>query len=110
MGRTSQKTGAAGIITLQYGRCRPVAAGDHDHNCVFRTRHRLSDSTPAEIEAQQKAAEAKAFDERIAQYERNVTLGNWTAVRDFIASQDEEVAKAAYEHLLAAVEREVSLE
>jgi hypothetical protein len=54
-----------------------------------------------EEETKKKAAEAKALEAELKLFQRNVTLGEWTAVKTYLASLTEPEKKAAYERLLA---------
>lgn len=55
-------------------------------------------------EAAKKAAEAKALDAEMAALQRQVTLGDWDAVKAYLAGLTKEEAKAGYEHLLRSLQ------
>ena len=82
---------------------------DEEENAAEKPPENEADSgpaqepTPEQIEAQQLAEEAKAFDKSVAQFQRDVTLGNWRDVKAFVASLEEDVAKAAYEKLIQSL-------
>lgn len=56
-------------------------------------------------EAAKKAAEAKAIEEELAALQRNVTLGDWAAVKSYLAGLSDEEKKTGYEQLLASLAR-----
>lgn len=59
----------------------------------------------AEQEKARKAAEAKVLDDEIAAFQRNVTLGDWTAVKAYLASLNDDEKKIAYEQLLKSLQK-----
>ena len=67
----------------------------------------LTEEEKAQREAAAKAAklaqEATAFDQGLKQFQRNVTLGDWPAVKQFLASLNEEEQKVAYRRLLQSL-------
>ena len=50
-----------------------------------------------------EAALEKQFDDKVAAFQRNVTLGKWADVKAFLAELSQEEAKAGYNHLLDAL-------
>jgi hypothetical protein len=50
--------------------------------------------------AARKAAEAKAFEAELARFQRRVTLGEWGAVKTYLAGLVEAERKVAYSHML----------
>ncbi len=56
-------------------------------------------------EAAKKVAEAKAIEEEMAALQRNVTLGEWAAVKSYLAGLTDDEEKAGYEQLLASLVR-----
>jgi hypothetical protein len=54
----------------------------------------------AKAEAEKKAAEAKAIEDEAKALQRNVTLGDWAAVKSYFAGIDANEAKFGYERLL----------
>lgn len=58
-----------------------------------------------EEEAAKKAAEAKAIDDETKALQRNVTLGDWTAVKTYLAGLAEVEQKAGYDQLLRSLQR-----
>lgn len=56
-------------------------------------------------EAAKAAAEAKAIDEEALALQRNVTLGDWAAVKDYLAKLSDDEKKAGYEQLLLSLQR-----
>ncbi|MBK7644577.1 MAG: hypothetical protein IPJ19_16285 [Planctomycetes bacterium] len=56
-------------------------------------------------EAAKNAAEAKAIDAEMAALQRNVTLGEWAAVKEYFAKLTEDEQKAGYDQLLASLVR-----
>ena len=57
----------------------------------------------AAAEAKQKAFEAKLLDHELKLFQRDVTLGAWDAVRDYLTGIDEAEAKIGYQQLLASL-------
>lgn len=55
-------------------------------------------------EAKRKAAEDAVFDRELTAFQRQVTLGEWDAVRGFIASLEMEEAKALYAQVLTGLQ------
>ena len=56
-------------------------------------------------EAKQKAAEAKLIDEEMSALQRNVTLGDWAAVKEYFGKLTDDEKKAGYDQLLASLQR-----
>ena len=79
---------------------KQTGAGDESKDQDLDT---TKEPTAAVLEAQRKADDAKAFDEAVTQYQRDVTLGNWAGVKSFLAGLEQETAKAAYAHLLRSL-------
>ncbi len=59
----------------------------------------------AEEEKARKTAEAKALDEEIASFQRNVTLGDWAAVKSYLASLTDDEKKVGYDQLLKSLQK-----
>jgi hypothetical protein len=55
-------------------------------------------------EAAKKAAEAKALDQEILALQRNVTLGDWAAVKTYFAGLTDDEKKGGYERLLQSLQ------
>src|SRR6185295_16292481 len=55
--------------------------------------------------AAKAAAETKQIEEEVLALQRNVTLGDWTAVKDYFAKLTEDERKAGYEQLIASLQR-----
>lgn len=49
--------------------------------------------------------EPDPFEIQLQEFQKNVTLGNWPAVKTFLAKLPKKEAKAAYKHLLTALQR-----
>ncbi|MCC7011821.1 MAG: hypothetical protein IT454_04585 [Planctomycetes bacterium] len=54
--------------------------------------------------AEKAAAEAKAIDEELATLKRNVTLGDWPAVKSYLAGLADDEKKAGYEQILKSLQ------
>ncbi|MFO0981995.1 MAG: hypothetical protein U1E76_09670 [Planctomycetota bacterium] len=59
----------------------------------------------ARLKAAAEAAKQKAFEAELKLCQRNVTLGDWAAVRTYVASLNAEEGKALYEQLLQSLQR-----
>lgn len=61
------------------------------------------ESSVEEVNGDAEEAKPDPFDGELQSFQRAVTLGDWPAVKEFLASLEEEEAKAAYSQLLASL-------
>ncbi|MEQ8768145.1 MAG: hypothetical protein RL885_29850 [Planctomycetota bacterium] len=60
-------------------------------------------SSSGGVIASEMTASSDPFDQDLVKFQRNVTLGNWSEVKSFLASLEEDLAKAAYLRLLTVL-------
>jgi len=63
-----------------------------------------ANAAKAKEESERRAAEQKAIDAELKQFQRDVTLGQWTSVKDALARWQEDEQKAGYEQLLKSLQ------
>lgn len=78
-------------------------------DAISQLSEQVDDTEPTEAQKEQQekaeknAEEKKAFDASVKQFERNVTLGEWAEVKQFLASFDEELGQAAYTRMVQSL-------
>ena len=83
----------------------PVAAPELTPEQVAAAAAAEAARKQAEEEAARAAAEAKAIEKEMAALQRNVTLGEWSAVAAYFDSLTEDERNAGYKQLLASLQR-----
>ena len=84
-----------------------AAENDEPQELTPEEQAKQEAAAQAAAEAKKAAEEAKEFDRQIAEFQRNVTLGDWAAVKGFLNSLTEAEQKAAYQQLLQSLSRGV---
>jgi len=79
---------------------RPVEGPEMDPEAAAKA---AEEERKKKEEAAAKAAEAKAIEEEMAALQRNVTLGDWAAVKAYLAGLTEEEKKAGYDRMLQSL-------
>lgn len=78
---------------------------DKDEKAAKKKAEAEAKKKKAEEEAAAKAAEAKQIEEEMSALQRNVTLGDWAAVRTYYATLTEDERKAGYERMLQSLQQ-----
>ena len=76
-----------------------------DPEAAKKAAEELEKKKKQEEEAAKKAAEAKAIEEEAKALQRNVTLGDWSAVKTYLAGIAENEAKAGYAQILTSLQK-----
>ncbi|MBL8857732.1 MAG: hypothetical protein JNL28_04390 [Planctomycetes bacterium] len=90
----------------------PAAAAPLDAEAEAKRKKAADAALAAELAAKKKAeeaarkeAEAKALEAELKAFQRNVTIGDWEAVKSYLASLTEPEKKVAYDRLLASLQK-----
>ncbi|MFT5151938.1 MAG: hypothetical protein ACI841_001925, partial [Planctomycetota bacterium] len=70
-----------------------------------KAEKKAKEEAEKKAEADRKAAEEKALVAELELFQRNVTLGRWGEVKTYLASLEDEEAKAGYKQLLTSLHR-----
>jgi len=76
-----------------------------DPEAAKKTAEEAEKKKKKEEEAAKKAAEAKAIEEEAKVLQRNVTLGDWPAVKTYLAGIAENEGKAGYAQILKSLQK-----
>lgn len=80
-------------------------AADGDEKAAKKKADADAKKKKAEEEAAAKAAEAKQIEEEMTTLQRNVTLGDWAAVKAYYATLTDAERKAGYERMLHSLQQ-----
>ncbi len=95
---------AAPSATASSAGAEPAAAAAGTEEAVAIDPRAEDEARKAKEESARQAAEQKAIDAELKQFQRDVTLGEWTSVKAAFARWQEDEQKAGYEQLLKSLQ------